>query len=69
MAKKHPGEKDRIAVFSLGNFVSNQRKKGTDGGSMVRIEITRDADSWKISNAGYYLTWVIYLLQTEERSI
>ena len=50
--------KDRIAVYSLGNFVSNQRKPGTDGGSMVRIEVTRDSDHYKISKAGFYLTWV-----------
>jgi poly-gamma-glutamate synthesis protein (capsule biosynthesis protein) len=49
---------DGIVVYSLGNFVSNQRKPKTDGGSIVEIEFTRDADSFKISNAGYYLTWV-----------
>jgi len=52
-----PG-KDGIIVYSLGNFVSNQRKPKTDGGSMVRIELTRNGDSFKISDAGYYLTWV-----------
>ena len=50
--------KDGIIVYSLGNFVSNQRKPKTDGGSMVRIEFTRSEESYKISNAGYYLTWV-----------
>ena len=34
--------KDGIVVYSLGNFVSNQRKPKTDGGSMVRIELTRN---------------------------
>jgi poly-gamma-glutamate capsule biosynthesis protein CapA/YwtB (metallophosphatase superfamily) len=52
------GKKDGIAVYSLGNFVSNQRKPKTDGGSMVRIEFTKNGDSFNISNAGYYLTWV-----------
>ncbi|MEI6050433.1 MAG: CapA family protein [Bacteroidota bacterium] len=50
--------KDGITVYSLGNFVSNQRKTKTDGGSIVRIEITRNGNSLKISDAGYYLTWV-----------
>lgn len=50
--------KDGIVVYSLGNFVSNQRKPKTDGGSIVSIEFTRDNESYKISNAGYYLTWV-----------
>ena len=38
----------------LGNFVSNQRKPKTDGGLMVRVELTKNGDSYKISNAGYY---------------
>jgi poly-gamma-glutamate synthesis protein (capsule biosynthesis protein) len=50
--------KDGIVVYSLGNFVSNQRKPKTDGGSMVRVELTKSDDKYVISNAGYYLTWV-----------
>jgi hypothetical protein len=50
--------KDGIIVYSMGNFVSNQRKPKTDGGSMVRIEITQNDNSLKITDAGYYLTWV-----------
>jgi len=50
--------KDRIVVYSLGNFVSNQRRTRTDGGAMVRIELSGKADSIYISDAGYYLTWV-----------
>ncbi len=52
------GEKDRIVVFSLGNFLSNQRKPKTDGGSMVRVEFVTDSNSLQITDAGYYLTWV-----------
>jgi len=50
--------KDRVVIYSLGNFISNQRKPKTDGGSIVRIELTREVNTIKISNAGYYLTWV-----------
>jgi poly-gamma-glutamate capsule biosynthesis protein CapA/YwtB (metallophosphatase superfamily) len=50
--------KDRIAVYSLGNYVSNQRTVRRDGGAMVRIELTKEADSLYFSGAGYYLTWV-----------
>lgn len=50
--------KDRLLVYSLGNFVSNQRRLHTDGGAMVRIELARSGDTVKITNAGYYLTWV-----------
>jgi poly-gamma-glutamate capsule biosynthesis protein CapA/YwtB (metallophosphatase superfamily) len=49
---------DDVVVYSLGNFVSNQRKPKTDGGAMVRIELTKKGDKYYISNAGYYLTWV-----------
>jgi poly-gamma-glutamate synthesis protein (capsule biosynthesis protein) len=57
-SKNIAGGKDGIAVYSLGNFISNQRKPKTDGGSMVRIEFTRKGDSFRISDSGYYLTWV-----------
>jgi poly-gamma-glutamate capsule biosynthesis protein CapA/YwtB (metallophosphatase superfamily) len=36
-SKNIAGGKDGIAVYSLGNFISNQRKPKTDGGSMVII--------------------------------
>jgi poly-gamma-glutamate capsule biosynthesis protein CapA/YwtB (metallophosphatase superfamily) len=49
---------DGVVVYSLGNFISNQRKPKTDGGSMVRIELTRNGDRYAVSDAGYYLTWV-----------
>jgi hypothetical protein len=57
-AKNQAMGKDGIVVYSLGNFVSNQRKTKTDGGSMVKIEFTRNGDSINLSDAGYYLTWV-----------
>ncbi len=47
-----------VVVYSLGNFVSNQRKPKTDGGSMVRVDLTKNGDKYRISNAGFYLTWV-----------
>lgn len=50
--------KDDVVVYSLGNFISNQRKPKTDGGSIVRIELTKTGGKYKVSNAGYYLTWV-----------
>jgi poly-gamma-glutamate capsule biosynthesis protein CapA/YwtB (metallophosphatase superfamily) len=49
---------NKAVVYSLGNFVSNQRKPKTDGGSMVRIELVKAGDQVIISSAGYYLTWV-----------
>ncbi len=57
-AKNQQSGKDNIVVYSLGNFVSNQRRPGTDGGSMVKVVIDRKSDSVFVSRAGYYLTWV-----------
>lgn len=56
--KSSPGGKGRVAAYSLGNFVSNQRRTGTDGGAMARIEIKLINGSYHISAAEYYLTWV-----------
>jgi hypothetical protein len=47
-----------VVVYSLGNFVSNQRKPKTDGGAMVKVELTKKGEKYAITNAGYYLTWV-----------
>lgn len=32
-----------MTLFSLGNFVSNQRKRHTDGGLLAEIVVTRTA--------------------------
>lgn len=56
--KNSNGDRDRIAVYSLGNFVSNQNKPGTGGGAVVRVDYTRNGNKLNISDAGYYLTWV-----------
>jgi poly-gamma-glutamate synthesis protein (capsule biosynthesis protein) len=45
-------------VWSMGNFVSNQRARRRDGGAMIRIEMTLLGDSAVITDAGYLLTWV-----------
>ena len=50
--------KQNLVIYSLGNFVSNQRKPKTDGGSLVKVELIKKGDKYVISNAGYYLTWV-----------
>ncbi len=45
-------------VWSMGNFVSNQRTRRRDGGAMIRLDLTVKGDSVFISDAGYVLTWV-----------
>ena len=49
-----------FVVYSLGNFISNQRKRYTDGGVILTINITKDLsrDSLYISGVRYLPTWV-----------
>jgi len=62
--KSDADTKDRIMVYSLGNYVSNQRTIHRDGGAMVRIELVKKIDSLYVSDAGYYLTWVYTPIET-----
>lgn len=34
----------RVTIYSLGNFISNQRKRYCDGGIIAEVEITKEAD-------------------------
>jgi poly-gamma-glutamate synthesis protein (capsule biosynthesis protein) len=65
--KSTDGVKDRLIAYSLGNFVSNQRKTRTDGGTIIRIEITWYGETFKITNAGYYLSWVYTPLENSRQ--
>ena len=40
--KNQLGVPQRITAYSLGNFVSNQRKRYTDGGIIVQCQLVRD---------------------------
>ncbi len=55
---KMSGEKEKLVVYSLGNFISNQRKPLTDGGVMVRLVLSKNENETKISKAEHLLTWV-----------
>ena len=56
-------ESNQFVAYSLGNFVSGQRKRYTDGGSLAYLELekvvfTPDSSRTTIDSAGYYLAWV-----------
>jgi len=57
---KHPENEDvEVAVaYSLGNYISNQRRQFTDGGAMVFIKLRKVEDIVEISEMAYILTWV-----------
>jgi len=48
---------NRIVVYSMGNFVSNQRKRYTDGGAMVSLTVNKTDSGIRIDSASYLLTW------------
>ena len=50
--------KDHIVVWSLGNFVSNQRKRYTDGGTLFTVTLKKNKQHAWITDATYLLTWV-----------
>lgn len=54
-------------VWSMGNFISNQRKRRSDGGAMVRIKLKKEGDKTLITDAGYILTWVWSPLENGKR--
>lgn len=54
---------NQLIAYSLGNFVSGQRKRYTDGGALIRVELEKvkfnDQSSLTgIDTAGYILEWV-----------
>jgi poly-gamma-glutamate capsule biosynthesis protein CapA/YwtB (metallophosphatase superfamily) len=56
--KSSAEKKDGIVVYSMGNFISNQRKPKTDGGAIVKIDMVKRGEKFVVENTGYYLTWV-----------
>lgn len=64
-------EENKLVVYSLGNFVSGQRKRYTDGGAMAYTELMKvrykpDSAVTSIDSAGYFLQWV-YRTEDEKR--
>lgn len=41
--QQHEADSSGVVVYSLGNFVSNQRKRYTDGGAMATIDVFKQA--------------------------
>jgi poly-gamma-glutamate capsule biosynthesis protein CapA/YwtB (metallophosphatase superfamily) len=55
-------DKNRMVIYSLGNFVSGQRDRYKNGGAMVRIDLLKtnanNRSVTQIDSAGYILQWV-----------
>jgi poly-gamma-glutamate synthesis protein (capsule biosynthesis protein) len=50
--------KQYLVVYSLGNFVSNQRARYKDGGIVVKINLIKTAGETRLEHSGYLPTWV-----------
>lgn len=48
----------QLIVYSLGNYVSNQRDRFRDGGAMVSFTLSKDWSGYRVSDPHYHLTWV-----------
>jgi poly-gamma-glutamate capsule biosynthesis protein CapA/YwtB (metallophosphatase superfamily) len=56
-------KENKLIAYSLGNFVSGQRKRYTDGGALIRLELEKitikDGSSLTaVDSAAYLLEWV-----------
>ncbi len=47
-----------LVVYSLGNFVSNQRTFPRDGGALFELTLTKKEGKTTITDANYQLFWV-----------
>jgi len=52
------GNIKEVTVYSLGNFISNQRDRYRNGGALFELTLKREGDSIRILQPGYHLAWV-----------
>ncbi len=55
--KQHPSstaDEQHLAVYSMGNFISNQTKPNTDGGIMVEVELVKNTKTNKTNLASHH---------------
>lgn len=55
---ENSSKKERLIAYSLGNFISNQRNRKSDGGAMFQFSLVKQNGKTKIFNPGYRLIWV-----------
>lgn len=51
-------KQNSLVVYSLGNFVSNQRTFPRDGAALFELILSKKDTKTSIKSASYYLTWV-----------
>jgi len=58
--RNEQGVAQRVTAYSLGNFVSNQRKRYTDGGIIVKCEIVKQSSGEQQITSYEYLPYWVY---------
>lgn len=56
--QKEVAGKQRLTAWSLGNFVSNQRDRYTDGGIILTTTVKKEGSKLTFPAVDYYFTWV-----------
>lgn len=52
------GNENKLVVYSLGNFISNQRKRYTDGGILLEMTLVKNETTTRIDKYNYHPVWV-----------
>jgi len=60
-------KRNHLLVYSLGNYVSNQRDRYKDGGAMVSFTLLKTWNRKTIINPEYHLTWVYTPVENEKK--
>lgn len=60
--------RNHLLVYSLGNYVSNQRDMYKDGGAMVSFTLLKTWNRKTIINPEYHLTWVYTPVENEKKN-
>ena len=50
--------KEKLIYYSLGNFVSDQRRRYTNGGGLAGMVLSKKEGKTTIKKRGYHLIWV-----------
>ena len=50
--------KRNAVIYSTGNLLSNMSLRRTDGGAMIKMELTRNLNYTRVSSLGYIFTWI-----------
>lgn len=60
-------KQQNIVAYSLGNFISNMSSRRTDGGVLLKMELTKDSTT-RVSNCGYSLIWTARPVLIQKKS-